>query len=147
MIRVSTYITHHIFERINQMAKVAVLKLKCTIFCWRLHQIGCIHSMYLCKIYFMKIVFVCPNENGFAIVSQLCRKMYARYHIQALYFLHRLPDVRVGKLSPFKVFNCTELFGNVLRIRYGPNHTASNLPGKSNFGASWSNTIIPSLKV
>ena len=73
--------------------------------------------------------------------------LQARCHVQALYSLHRMSDVWVGKLSPFKVFNCTELLGNVSRTKYGPNHTALNLHEQSNFRASWSKTIIPDLKV
>jgi hypothetical protein len=60
-----------------------------------------------------------------------------------LYSLHLLPEVLVGKSSPFSVCNCTELFGNTSRIRYGPSHTASNLLGKSSFLASCNKTNIP----
>ena len=49
------------------------------------------------------------NPNNFCFAGKLL------FH--ALYSLHLLPDVRIGKLSPFSVSNCNDLLGNVSLTR------------------------------
>ena len=74
--------------------------------------------------------------------KSLARRLVAPH---ALNSLHQLPDVRVGKLSPFNVFCCNELFENASRMKYGPSHTTLNLRRNSSFLASWINTMIAGL--
>lgn len=61
--------THHVMECMNtfyiKLAKAAVPKFKRVIFLWSLHQVGYFRFVHLYKNYFIKVIFVWCNRNGF----------------------------------------------------------------------------------
>lgn len=74
---IKVHVTYHVLKRMKifhvQMVEAAVLKLKRTIFRWRLHKVGCIRFMHLYKIYFVQIVFMWRNHKHILQSLQDCK--------------------------------------------------------------------------